>query len=415
MTIRNLTPKVGGSLQEYRAVVGDEAVDEILRLAEPLRGARILHLSVLSFGTLTSELLSTLVPLMGGAGLYAEWQAIQGTAEQHAAITNMYEALGGNFTSWTPKERERWQQYNDLHAGLLDKDYDFVVVHDPQPAGVLTSRIVRYGKRPPGRWIWHCHLDLAAAQPEVWDLLRPHLEAYDAVVYSSEEYVRSDLKTGHSAVIPPAIDPLSPRNVPLSDEVVGEVLTRHGLDRSRPLIVQVARLDRFSDPLGALEIYRLAKARMPELQLLLVAMMRENDLSAQIRYEQAARAMAYDTSARLLSSLNNLGYTEINAFQRAGRVALQTGVRKGHDLSILEAMWKGRPVVADRRGVGLSIEGVVSLLGSTPEECADNILQVLSHPARASSIGSAAHSYVRRRFLITRYLCDYLRLFQGLL
>lgn len=245
-------------------------------------------------------------------------------------------------------------------------------------------------------------------------MLRPHLEHYDAVIYSNKDYVRSDLKVGSVAVIEPAIDPLSPRNAPLSADTVKDILSQHSLDPARPLLVQVSRFDRWSDPLGALEIYRLAKAQVPGVQLLLVAMMRDDDFQAQARYEQAARATAHDPDARLLSSLNNVGHTEINAFQRAASVALQTGLRKGHNLHVLEAMWKGRPVVADRVGLGLPQEEVIRLCRATPRECAESVLKLLSQPVQAAAMGKAAHAYVRQQFLITRYLRDYLRLFQCL-
>ncbi|MGQ9675864.1 MAG: glycosyltransferase [Chloroflexota bacterium] len=405
------------SLESYRPLVGDEVVERVRALAAPLAGARVLHLNVTAFDTVTAEKLAGLVPLMNDVGLNAEWQVVRTTDQFGAANRAMYNALGGTFVEWSAEVHDVWLKYNSMNAELFDEAYDFVVVHDPQPAGILSGILHMTGKRPPGKWVWRSHLDLSEAQPEVWDALYRHVQLYDAAVFSAEEYVRPELGAQHTAIIPPTIDPLNPRNVEISNETVHNILARYSINPDRPLICQVSRFDRWSDPTGAIDVYRLVKQQIPQVQLVLVANVLSSESEAWPYYERTARYAGEDYDIHLLSSLNSVGPMEVNAFQRAAQVTLQKSVRKGFSPAIAQAGWKRRPVVAGRVG-GLHLqvlEDRTGFLCNTTEEFGRKMLTLLNDEELAAEMGAAGHEHVKDNFLVTSCLSNYLSLFNSLL
>lgn len=405
------------SLESYRPLVGDEVVERIRTLAEPLSGARVLHLNITAFDTVTAEKLAGLVPLMNDVGLNTEWQVVRTTDQFAAANRAMYNALGGTFVEWSVEVHDVWLKYNSMNAELFDQPYDFVVVHDPQPAGILSGILQKTEKRPPGKWIWRSHLDLSEAQPEVWDALYRHVQLYDAAVFSAEEYVRPELEAQQTAIIPPTIDPLSPRNVEISTDTINSILKRYSIDPERPLICQISRFDRWSDPTGAIDVYRLVKQQIPRVQLVLVANVLSSESEAWPYYERTARYAGEDYDIHLLSSLNSVGPMEVNAFQRAAQVTLQKSVRKGFSPAIAQAGWKSRPVVAGKVG-GLHLQvldGKTGFLCSTTEEFGQQMLTLLNDQELAAGMGSAGHEHVKDRFMVTSCLSNYLSLFNSLL
>ncbi len=407
-----LTPK---SVADYRLLVGDKAVDELYRMAEPLRGMRVLHLSITAFGTGVAETLSSLVPLMGDLGLACQWQVIRSGEEFLTMNRALYEALGGLHVPWSPGLERVWHQYSAMNADLFDEEYDFVVIHDPQPAGILASIMERYG-RPRGRWLWHCHLDMTEAQPEAWHLLRQEADAYDAIVFDMEEHVREDLPALPRTAIPPAIDPLAPRHMEIPQDTQAAILRQYGIDPSRPMVCQVSPLDAWHDPLGLIDAFEVARLQVPGLQLVLVASPSREDPSFSPYFRQVAQRAERDPDIFLLSDLNAIGNVEINVFQRAAQVVVQKAIRKGFGLMAAEALWKGRPVVAAPVG-GLPRQvkdGETGYLVGSAEECADRLSYLLLHPEEAHRLGHNGREHVRRHFLITRYLHDYLALLRRL-
>jgi trehalose synthase len=312
--------------------------------------------------------------------------------------------------------RDVWLQNNLLNAQLFDEDYDFVVVHDPQPAALLAFIADVRGRHPAGHWLWRCHIDLTHAQVQVWDMLRPHVGGYDAAMFTLADYVKEDLGGPRTVVIPPAIDPLSPKNADLPDDVQQSILARYGVDPSQPLIAQVSRFDPWKDPLGVIEVYRAVKKELPELHLVLIASMAHDDPEGWAWYERTVRRAGDDYDIHILSNLNGVGNVEVNAFQRAAHVVIQKSVREGFGLVVSEALWKGRPVVAGKvGGIPLQIvDGKTGYLVSTVEECAQQVLFLLKNPGKAREMGLAGREFVRDKFLITRYLRDYLRVFAEL-
>ena len=407
------TPK---SLDDYRPIVGDDAVEEIRTLAEPLHGARVLHLNISAFGTGLAELLGSLVPLMDNVGLSADWQVARSWEEFAQVSRAIYSALFGFFVEWTPQMEETWLAYNAMNARHFDQDYDFIVVHDPQPVALLKQITENREERPAGKWIWHCHLDTADAQPEVWDLLQDFIAAYDAEVYLAEEHAKRRGAPGRIAIIRPAIDPLGPKNVDVSPSMQAGVLRRYRIDPKRPIICQISRFDAWNDPLGVIDAYKIAKQQVPELQLILVASIISETQETWSYYERCARHAGEDEDIHLLSLLNGVGNTEMNVFQRAANVVIQKSVRKGFGMGIAEAFWKAKPVVAGRVG-GFPIQvvdGVNGFLVDDAQECAERVVFLLKHKRIAARMGQAGKDLVQQQHLITRYLKDYIELFRGL-
>ena len=408
------TPK---SFEAYREVILPEDYEEIRRLARTLQGARILHLNATAFGGGVAEILGTLVPLMNDLGLQAEWQVIKGADEFYRVTKAIHNSLQGMYQPFAPEMWDVWRQYNQLNAEALDQEYDAVVVHDPQPAGLLHFLTRRLGGRKWGRWVWRCHIDLTEAQVDVWDVLRPYIELYDAAIFTLQDFVREDLTHPRIVIAPPGIDPLSPKNIPLPKEQVEGILRRYGVDPARPMICQVSRFDPWKDPLGVIDTYRIVKQQVPDLQLVMVASMAHDDPEGWAYWEKTVRRAGEDYDVHLLSNIFGVGNVEVNAFQSAARVVVQKSRREGFGLTVAEALWKGRPVVAGYAG-GIPLQvlyGRTGYLVNTTVECADRVLYLLQHPQAAERMGREGREHVRRNFLLTRYLRDYLRLFNQLL
>jgi trehalose synthase len=325
-------------------------------------------------------------------------------------------ATGSIMAPWTEAMTAVWRRYNELTAERIDGDYDFVVVHDPQPAGVLSSLRERSPQGVRGQWVWRCHIDLTRAQPRVWDFLRPYLAPYDAAIFTMQGYVKPDIPIPLVVLIAPAIDPLSSKNVPMSDANIREALTRYDVNPDFPLICQVSRFDPWKDPLGVIDVYRRLKRRIPHLQLALVGSMAADDPEGWRYYELTARHAGEDMDIHLLTNLLGVGNAEVNAFQRASSVLLQKSIREGFALSVSEAMWKERPVVATAVG-GIPLQvasGQTGFLVNSTQEAADRTLDLIRDPDLARSFGQAGRERVCANFLITRDLGDYLQLFHRL-
>jgi trehalose synthase len=236
-------------LADYRAIVGDEAMAEIHALCEPLRDARVVHINATAFGGGVAEILATLVPLMCDVGLEAEWQVIEGTDEFFNVTKACHNGLQGMDIPFTAEMKAIWRHHNETNAGKFEGEYDFIIVHDPQPAGLL-----RYHGRDGGKhWAWRCHIDTSRPNPAYWDFFAPYITEYEAGIFTMEQYVGPGVDYEHLAVIPPTIDPLSPKNAPLPLEEARRIVASFGIDVGRPLITQISRFDPWKDPLGVID------------------------------------------------------------------------------------------------------------------------------------------------------------------
>lgn len=396
------------SLGEYAPVVGDDVIAEIEALAQPLRGARVAHVSATAYGGGVAEILHTLVPLMRSVGIQAEWQVISGSEQFFQTTKMMHNALQGKDLVFTQAMQDRYLLTNRNNAARFASDFDFVVVHDPQPAPLRS--LVDDG----GTWIWRCHIDLTDAQPAMWQFLRPFIEAYDAAIFTTPEFVRPDLNVRIVAIIPPAIDPFSPKNVVLPVDEVVALVAMAGVDPSRPTILQVSRFDPWKDPLGVIDVYRAVRAEVPDVQLVMLGAMADDDPEGQVFFHLTSEYARGDPDIHLLT--NTGGSVEVNAFQRHATVILQKSVREGFGLTVTEGLWKERPVVANNvGGIPLQIaDGVTGYLVADTDQCIERVLTLLRNPELALRLGRNGHEVVRHSFLSTANLHNYLRLFNDL-
>ena len=405
------------SLEDYRPLVGDEQVDEVYRLVEPLRGARVLHINATAQGGGVAELLTSLVPLTNDAGIHTEWQVMQGADEFYQVSKALHNSLQGMDIPWTPDMWETWKRYNRLNAELFEGDYDFVVVHDPQPAGMLHFLKESGAASNGAHWIWRCHIDTTYSQPEAWSFMAPYLNSYETAVFTLKKFAKQGLTGPRISVLPPAIDPLSEKNIPVSQEVVRETLTRFNVDPERPMILQASRMDVWKDPMGVLEAYHLIKPQIPGLQLVFLVAIADDDPEGWAYYDQTVSAAGGDPDVHILPNiLNGIGNPEVNAFQTGARVVIQKSIREGFALSVTEALWKGRPVVGGRAG-GIPLQvihGKTGYLASSPKECAKWVLHLLQNPEQADRLALQGREHVRRNFLVTRYVRDWVKVFRAL-
>lgn len=399
-------------LQDYASLVGEEVVEQVCRLACPLRGARVLHVNSTAYGGGVAEILRVLAPLMQDAGLEVEWQVIEADEAFFQVSKAMHNGLQGMNLPFDVNMQVLWERANRENAARLRGTYDFVVVHDPQPAGLAHFR-ARAGAR---HWLWRCHIDTSNPQPAFWEFLVPYLQAYDAGIFTLEAYVGPGIRFEHLAIIPPTIDPLSPKNVPLAPERARQVVARFGFDPRRPLLVQVSRFDPWKDPLGVIDAYRQVKARRPEVQLALVGALADDDPEGWDYLDRTLRHAGEDFDVRILHNFHGVGDVEVNAFQIAADVVIQKSIREGFGLVVTEALWKAKPVVGSKvGGIPLQVcEGETGFLVENVEACAEKALYLLENPEVARQMGQKGHEHVRRHFLITRQLADYLKLFAAL-
>jgi trehalose synthase len=398
------------ALDELTDAVGEPAIRELRALARPLEGLRVLNLSVTGFGTGTAELLNSSVPLLVDLGLDCHWQVVRTSEDDAAASRAMYQALGGMYVNWTQEMTDAWLRFAATNADLLTEPFDVVVVHDPQPVAIRS-----FVGDSNARWVLHSHLDLSSAQDDVWLLVRRHAELFDAAVFEAPQFAREDLEVP-VRVVPPAIDPNSARNMPLPDDMVGSVLQRYGIDPAKPLVCQVSPCDDASDLLGAVDTICALRGRFPELQLALVLTTEPQDPAARACYDELARRCADLGHVFVLSMVRELGNVELNVFQRAASVVLQRGLRKGFGLWVSDALWKEKPVVVGPAPGLLEqvIDGKTGLVADTNAEFEHAIGKLLSEPDLAHRLGEAGRRHVAERFLITRYLRDYLQMLDEL-
>jgi trehalose synthase len=397
------------SLADYATLVSRGLMDEVRRLADPLAGKRVLHLSATPFGGGVAEILYTLVPLMADAGLEVEWRVMRGADEFFRVTKTIHNALQGDPQGLGPEDLAIFARYNEETAAELDADgYDFVVVHDPQPAATIDS----YPRRR-AKWIWRGHIDFSTPNLSVFNALLPSIRKYDAAVFHLREYAPNDGRLERVAIWPPAIDPLQPKNMALAAEDAAYIVDQFGIDVERPLLTQVSRFDPWKDPLGVIDAYRLVKQRHPDVQLALVGSMAHDDPEGWEYYQRTVEHAHGDSDVHILSNLNNIGAVEINAFQVHSDVVVQKSTREGFGLTVTEALWKSRPTVAGRVGgiVAQIADGETGWLVDSVDDCAGACDAILSDPAAGRTRALRGKEGVRRRFLTPRLLRDWLVLF----
>jgi trehalose synthase len=400
------------ALRDYATIATRGLMDEIRKLAEPLEGKRVVHLSATAFGGGVAEINYTLIPLMRDAGLDVEWRIIHGQEEFFNVTKAVHNGLQGAPETLTTEDREIYVRYQELNAAEFEDDADFVIIHDPQPIGMI-------GCCPNSRaqWIWRCHIDLSTPNPDTLGFILPWLRTYDAAIFHRRQYVPNGAAGLAAAYIwPPAIDPLAPKNMALSAEDAAYIVDQFGIDVDRPLLTQVSRFDPWKDPLGVIDAYREVKRSAPDVQLALVGSMAHDDPEGWDFYHRTVAYADGDPDIYILSNLNNVGSVEVNAFQVHSSAVIQKSVREGFGLTVSEALWKARPTVAGRAGgiVDQITDGETGWLVDSPSDCAQACLEILDDPVAARRLALRGKEVVRRNFLTPRLLRDWLVLFNRL-
>ena len=382
------------TLADYASIVGRSLADEIRTLAEPLRGKRMLHLSATAFGGGVAEIQYTLIPLLNDVGIEAEWRVIHGRDEFFDVTKAIHNGLQGNPQSLTDEQKDVFMRYNRLNADELEDadEWDMIVVHDPQPAAI---RSMLTTTRP--RWVWRCHIDLSAPNPDVLEFLLPSISSYDASIFHMHDYVPSAAGLTGAVIWPPAIDPLAPKNMALAPEDAAYIVDQFGIDANRPMLLQVSRFDPWKDPLGVIQAYHEVKGQHPGMQLALVGSMAHDDPEGWEFYNQTVEFAGDDPDVHILSNLNNVGAVEVNAFQVHAAACIQKSIKEGFGLTVSEALWKSRPVIGGKvGGITSQIEDrVTGHLVSSSQECAQRALEILADPAEARQMARRGKEQVR--------------------
>ena len=392
-------------LSSFRELASAALLDAVRAAAEPLRGLRVLHLNATAYGGGVAELLHSVIPLLRDVGLTADWKVLSAEEPFFEVTKALHSGLQGGDFAPPAHCAATYEATCELNVPLVAEDYDVVVVHDPQPAGVLPLR----GKGGT-RWIWRCHIDTATPNPEAWAFLRPFLHDYDAAVFTLTDFVPADLPIRQVDVIPPAIDPLSEKNAELPERRAAELI--RGLELDVPLVTQVSRFDPWKDPAGVVEAFRLARVEIPELRLVLAGSMADDDPEGSRVFEEIRAACDADSHIRLLTNLDD---AEVNALQRVSAACIQKSVREGFGLVVSEAMWKRTPVVAGRVG-GIPLQmadGAGGLLVDDVAGCASAIVELVADRARGEELARAGSERVRSHFLLPRLILNELSLLQA--
>jgi trehalose synthase len=394
-------PVGGPTLDAYRPIVGDRKIEELYRLAERMRGKRVQHVNATRAGGGVAEILNRLVPLMCELGIDATWDVLRGEDEFFRVTKAFHNGIQGEPVELGPGDFETFLKWNRINGREIDLHGDFVVLHDPQPCAMIEQR--RAGGQ---RYIWRCHIDASHPHRGLWAFLEKFVRRYDASLFSAPQFTQR--LTIPQFLVAPAIDPLSDKNRPLTQEQIDAVLERHGIDGSRPILTQISRFDRFKDPLGVVATYKMVK-ETNDCQLVLAGGGASDDPEGAQVLAEVEEAVGDDPDLHVLL-LPPDAHVEINALQRASTIILQKSLREGFGLTVSEGLWKGKPVIGGATGgIPLQIlDGVTGYLVYSPEGAAFRARYLLNHPEAAAEMGRRGVEQVRQNFLLTRNLRDYL-------
>lgn len=387
-------------VQDYEPFIGSETVNRIQRKAKALEGLHVVHVSSTFYGGGVAELLSCLTLLLSGLGIRTGWRIIQGSPDFFGITKKMHNALQGGDINFSELKKSIYDEvlFQNSKRNHLEA-HDVVIVHDPQPLGLIHF----YRKTCP--WIWRCHLDLSCPNPQLWNALKPTIEMYNVVVLSIREY-RQDLNRPQVFFMP-AIDPFAIKNRTLSEDQIDDRLSHYNIPTDLPLVVQVSRFDRWKDPEGVIRAFKMAR-REVDCTLVLLGNVATDDPEGQSVFESILK----ESEERIII-LSQEDTALVNALQSRAAVVFQKSLREGFGLTVSEAMWKGTPVIGGNAGgIRYQIDdGVNGFLVSSVEEAASRLVRLLKDEKLRIEMGEKAREKVRRNFLMTRYLEQYLDLF----
>ena len=399
------------SLEDYRPIVGDDVISEIYRLARPLYGKKVLHINSTYYGGGVAEILYSLVPLLNAAGVDADWRTLRGAPEFFNITKKFHNAIQGESIRMTDIKAALYIENNQDFASYCKIDADCVVIHDPQPLPLIRF----YKRRQP--WIWRCHVDLTHPNEELSQFLKGYILAYDSIVVSDEQYVRRDLPMDYT-IIEPAIDPLSSKNREIPDDLIDRTLQKYGIPTDKPIITQISRFDKWKDPDNVINAYKMVR-RESDCRLVLCGSMATDDPEGWEIYNktrESAGSMLDTKDIILLTIEDNI---LVNALQTQAAVVIQKSIREGFGLTVTEALWKAKPVVASNVG-GIPRQVINNQTGFLVDPLdiqglAEMIVSILKHPHVGRQLGANGKEHVRKNFLITRHVIDDLKLLNKVL
>ena len=400
-------------LEKYRVIAGVDAIHELEQLASILKGIKIVHINSTKQGGGVAEILTWMVPLSKALGIDARWEILNGNGEFYECTKYFHNGLQGHRIAMPDeallKNYETVNQNNSEELKDVLQKADIVFIHDPQPAAMI-----KYFPDRANRWIWRCHIDLSNPHRGIWRYLKDFVKLYDASIFSLADFVQPLPHPMY--LIPPSIDPLSEKNRVLTEEDIAEIYPRFDLNPKNPMILQVSRFDRFKDPIGVIEAYKITKKYKPTLQLVLAGGGAPDDPEGEQVLKEVRQYAQNDPDIHILF-LPADSHKTINALQRASDVVLQKSVREGFGLTVTEALWKNKPVIGGNTG-GIRLQVIdnhTGFLVNTPEGAANRIRYLLQDGDVCKELGAKGHKFVYENFLITRHLRDYLTLIISLL
>ncbi len=394
-------------LDDYEPIIGKPEIDELRFLARHLRNKTVKMVNSTAVGGGVAEILNRLVPLMNELEVPTRWEVITGGNDFFEVTKGFHNALHGGEYVVTKDILDIFMMYNEQNRQRMQFPEDLFIIHDPQPVGLIKSK----GDR--GKWIWRCHIDLSNPHPDVWGFLRPMVEQYDATIWSSPSFTRQ-LKVPQYLFYP-CIDPLSEKNKPIDETTVQKVCDDFGIDRSRPILTQISRFDRLKDPVGVIQAYKLAK-KYVDCQLVLAGGGATDDPEGAVVLQEVMNEAGDDPDIIILN-LPPWSALEINALQLASTIVIQKSLKEGFGLTVTEALWKGKPVIAGAVG-GIPTQVIHKLTGvlvHSVEGCAYQIRYLLTHPEFAGQLGKNGREHVKENFLMTTNVKRWLLLFQIML
>lgn len=397
-------------LNDYREITGDKIISDMYKRARPLYGKSIVHINSTFYGGGVAEILNSLVPLMNDVGMEVGWRIIRGSPDFFSITKKFHNALQGDSINLTPIKKRVFVQVNEDFASYTHLNHDCVIIHDPQPLPLIRF----YKKRQP--WIWRCHIDLSHPEAKLWDFLKGFVLKYDIEIISNENY-KADLPMEHK-IICPGIDPFTPKNMELSQKDISKYLNKFKIPTDKPILTQISRFDKWKDPEGVIDIFKLVKKKV-DCRLILCGSMATDDPEGIKIYEKVkkkANNLITSGDVILITSENNI---LVNVLQRSSAVIIQKSLREGFGLTVTEALWKETPVVASRiGGIPMQIddgENGFLVEPTNTEAFADTIIKLLKNSELVKKVGRAGKEKVRKNFLVTRILQDYLDLFNEIL
>lgn len=401
-------PAAPATLKDYVPIIGQANVDELHFLGERLKGKTVKMVNSTAVGGGVAEMLNRLNPLMDELEISTKWDVITGGNDFFEVTKGFHNALHGGEYNLTKDAQEIFLLYNEQNRKRMTFDEDLVVIHDPQPANLVLSKPNSHAK-----WVWRCHIDLSNPHPDIWGFLRPMIEQYDATIFSSPAFARQ--LQAPQYLFYPCIDALSEKNKPLEESYIEKVCDDFGIDRKRPIVTQISRFDRLKDPVGVIQAYKLAK-RYVDCQLVLAGGGATDDPEGAVVLQEVMDEAGDDPDVIILN-LPPWSGLEINALQRASTIVIQKSLREGFGLTVAEALWKKKPVIASAVG-GIPVQVIHKLTGvlvHSVEGAAYQMRYLLTHPEFAEQLGRNGHEHVKENFLMVTNLRRYLLLFQILL